>query len=463
MSPVDLFERVLTSLHEATLNDANWPATAGLIDELIGTRANTLVVGKGRTQAESDLFFVCHCFGGERHEDWEHRYFRDYWLRDESIPRIATLADSRLVHTMDLYSDREKKTSMAYESRRAAGMQNGLNVRMDGPDGSNVVWILGNSTHREGWNSAQIETIERLLPCVRRFAHGRQLLADAGALGKSITQLLDNIRFGVIQLDRYGRIVAANDSARRLLMQGDALVDSRGILRAVRPAEDAGFQRLLAKALPPFGLRSSAGSTTLGRSGAWTRLLVHIMPVMDRESAFRTSRVAALVLVADPERKARIDPGLVGAAMGLTPAESRLAVMLATGRTPQDIAAVTNRTKGTVRWHLKRIFSKQGISRQSELVRRVLSLDGFPGPGRRGARASRRLRHLVPGRTHPPNSGGAVPQLVLDSEHTGKTVPARTDREAARRHRASGSTEKQEESTCEIGTRPCPRQRSSRA
>jgi len=253
---------------------------------------------------------VCHCFGGERHEDWERRYFRDYWLRDESIPRIATLPDSRLVHTMDPYSDREKKTSTAYESRRAAGMHNGLNVRMDGPDGSNVVWILGNSTHREGWNSAQIETIERLLPCVRRFAHGRQLPADAGALGKSITELLDNTRFAVIQLDRHGRIVAANNSARRFLMRGDVLADSRGFLRAARPAEDAGFQRLLAKALPPFGLRSSAGSTTLGRSGSRTRLLVHIMPMMDRESAFRTSRVAALVLVADPEREARIDPGL---------------------------------------------------------------------------------------------------------------------------------------------------------
>jgi len=106
------------------------------------------------------------------------------------------------------------------------------------------------------------------------------------------------------------------------------------------------------------------------------------MPVASPESSARTSGVRGLVLLADAERKARINPGLVGAAMGLTPAESRLAVMLAAGRTLQDIAAATDRTEGTVRWHLKRIFSKQGISRQSELIRRVLSLDGFPGPGR---------------------------------------------------------------------------------
>jgi len=264
MSREDRFKRVLRALHEATLNDANWPAAAGLIDELIATAVNTLAVGKGKTQSESDILFLRHCFGGERHEDWERRYFRDYWLRDESIPRIGTLPDSRLVHTMDLYSDCEKKTSAAYESRREAGMQNGLNVRMDGPDGSHIVWTLGNSTQREGWQSVQIETIERLLPHVRRFTQGRQVLADAGALGKSLAELLENTRFSVIQLDRQGRILAANDSARRLLMRGGALVDSHSILRA-RPAEDAEFQRLLEKALSPFGTLASAGTMTLGR------------------------------------------------------------------------------------------------------------------------------------------------------------------------------------------------------
>ncbi len=379
MSPEDLFERVLRSLHEATLNEGSWPTTACQIDELVGIGVNTLVVGKGRTQAESDPFFVRHCFGGERHQDWERRYFRDYWLRDESIPRIGMLPDCQLAHTMDLYSNREKKTSPAYESRRVAGMQNGLSVRMDGPEDSHIVWTLGNSRQRQVWHSVQLETIERLLPHVRSFAQGRQVLADAGALDKSLTELLDTTRFGVIQLDRHGRIVAANDSARRLLMQGDALVDSRSVLRA-RAADDARFQGLLARALPPFGAQASAGSTTLGRSGNRTRLLVHVMPVTDCESGFRASQVNALVLVADPERRARIDPGVIGVAMGLTPTESRLAAMLAMGRTLQEIAVVTNRTEGTVRWHLKRIFSKQGISRQSELIRRVLSLDGFPGP-----------------------------------------------------------------------------------
>ena len=53
--------------------------------------------------------------------------------------------------------------------------------------------------------------------------------------------------------------------------------------------------------------------------------------------------------------------------------------MVAAGRPVHDIAAMTGRTEGTIRWHLKKIFRKQGISRQADLVRLVLSLDGFPG------------------------------------------------------------------------------------
>lgn len=69
---------------------------------------------------------------------------------------------------------------------------------------------------------------------------------------------------------------------------------------------------------------------------------------------------------------------MVAAALRLTPAEGRLAAALATGQTLLDVAESTGRTEKTLRWHLKHIFRKQGISRQVDLVKRVLSLEGFP-------------------------------------------------------------------------------------
>ena len=102
---------------------------------------------------------------------------------------------------------------------------------------------------------------------------------------------------------------------------------------------------------------------------------MHVSPVGQKEIDFRPWRVAALVLVVD-HAPTCIAPALVKAALGLTPAESRIAVLLAEGRTPREIATGTGRKERTVRWHIQQIFEKRGISRQVDLVRQVLSLAG---------------------------------------------------------------------------------------
>ena len=108
-------------------------------------------------------------------------------------------------------------------------------------------------------------------------------------------------------------------------------------------------------------------------------LSVHVNPVGVHQTDFGTHRVAAFVLLVNPGSRAPIDPVLVAATLGLTPAEGQIAVMLAEGSTMRDIAAATDRKEGTIRWHLKQIYKKQGISREVDLVRLVLSIADFAG------------------------------------------------------------------------------------
>ena len=384
MSHADPFERILTSLHGAALDPAGWPPASGLIEDACGVKGNALVVYSGINCSREAIVFAHFCFGGRRYEDLERKYFRDYFSGDERIPRLKRLRDGRLVSTGDLYTDREKESSATYnEMFGATEMERGFHVRFMGPDQSEIVWALGNCSETTGWSSTQIDVIERLLPHVRHFASVQYLLADAGALGRSLGALLDNSRFGIIELDRHRRILAANDRARSLLLRGDGLYDLAGLLRARERTEDRELETLIARALPRVGIRASAGSMTIRRRRARTRLVMHVNPVGQPGAVILGSRVAALVLVVDPESQATIDADLVRVAMGLTPAQAQVAAMLAEGRTLRGIAAATGRTEGTVRWHLKQIFRRQGVSRQTELVRRVLSLDGLSASDRR--------------------------------------------------------------------------------
>ena len=379
MSEGEAFERILASLHEAALDRAQWSTASALIDEALGTHGSSMVFGDGDSGEDIRIYFAWDFFRGQRHRDLERWYFENYYALDERVPRLRHLPDSQLVHVTDLYTEEELKTSVAYNEALARGhAQNSISVRLDGPNGSRIVWVVNDPVDGDGWSSAQLDSIRRLLPHIRQTVGVQQALASANALGASFAKLLEATGLGIVQLDGRGRIVAANDRARDLLRRGDGLFDEGSFLRARTPEDNAELQGLLARALPRFGDQGAGGSTMVKRSSALPPLVLHVNPVGRQEADFHLWPVAALVLVVDPAGHTRIDPAVAEAVLGLTGMESRVAVLLAEGISVREIAAATGRGESTIRSHVKHMFAKHGLSRQAELVRLVLSLAGAP-------------------------------------------------------------------------------------
>lgn len=69
-----------------------------------------------------------------------------------------------------------------------------------------------------------------------------------------------------------------------------------------------------------------------------------------------------------------IDPQYVAKRLGLTPAQSRLAVALAEGGTVRSIAKTTGRAESTLQHHLKKIYRRLDISSKPDLIRLILLL-----------------------------------------------------------------------------------------
>ncbi len=375
MSDQDAFEGILASLYDAMLDETLWPATSALIDEACGLHGNALLVGQGPKEAVR-VFCAGFYYRGQRREDREREWLGIYHPIDECIPRFRQLPDSRVVHASMLYTDEELKTSVAYnEGLPRLHGQDGLRVRLVEPYGSHISWVTADPVIPGGWEAPQVALLRGLLPHIRQFVRVHQALADAGALGTSVTGLLDNRRIGVIHLDRHGRIVAANDCARDILRRGDGLSDRGGVLRTRTPTDQARLERLVADALPATDAVS--GSMLLHRTSVLPQFVVHVKPVSLRQPDFGTQRTAVLVLLVEPGNRPRIDPSLVATTLGLTSAESRIAVWLAEGRTVREIATATGRQESSIHWHLRQIYTKQAVSRQADLVRLVLSIAEF--------------------------------------------------------------------------------------
>lgn len=371
----DPFQRTVALLQKAALHDGYWLSAAASFNEAIGTRGHALGFRAAHPGSEADMFVLRFVFGRERREDWEHAYLRDYALRDERSHRWSGLPIGEVVHTTDLLTESERRTSAVFnEMLRDMQALDGLNVRLGGPPRTLLGVALANSIDTAGWSSDQIATIERLSPHMGHSVCVRQALVDARAYGETLAGLLDNTRTCVIQLDRRGRVVEANDLAGEILRQRGALIAPGGFLRATRQEDNAELQQLVAGALPPFGGQAVGGSMVIRSPSPSKTLIVHVNPVGAELRDGRTRRVAAIVLAVSPGSRVWVDPDLVASALGLTPMESQVAVMLAAGYTVRDIAAATGRKKGSVHWHLQQIFRKQDIGRQAELVRRVLSI-----------------------------------------------------------------------------------------
>ncbi len=361
------------------LDGTLWPRASALIDEACGAKGHAVLVGEGPEQ-DVRAHVVGLYYRGERREDLEREYMENYHLTDEFVPRFRRQPYGRLVRRADLHTEDELKTSPTFrEYHRRANSQKGLCTRLEGPEGySHVTWSIADPVGRDGaWSSGQLAMVKRIMPHVRQLVWVRQALADAGAIGASLTELLDSRRLGVIHLDRWQRIIAANDVAREVLRRGDSLSDRGGVLSARVPADRVGLDQLLANAVPQFGAIAVGGSMSLSRQSGGRRLMVHVKPTVVRELDFVVRRVAALVLIVDPSLPPRIDPRYVATAFDLTPAESEVACWLAQGKSVAEIAASTGRQKRTVYWLLEQIYAKLGVRRQVDLVRLVLAATEF--------------------------------------------------------------------------------------
>ena len=380
----ETFQRVLASLHEASFDPARWSGFSALADEVLGVHGSSMIFGDGGIDEDVRIGFAWVYTRGERRRDLERLYYGTYYHLDERVPRLRRAPDGRLFHNLDLFTERELKTSATYHAFRTfADCGDAVAVRLDGPGGSRIVWSVHDPVDQDGWTSARLDAVRRLLPHIRQTVRVQVAVGRAGVLGGTLDNLLATSGLGVIQLDGRGRIAAANDRAQSLLRTGDILFDKGGCLFARTPRDDAELQKLLGRALPPYGTQGSGGSIVARRASGRLPLVLHVIPVGGTETEAGAWPVAALVLIPDAAGGCIVAPGTAALALRFTRAESEVAVLLAQGLTVREVAATMARRESTIRSHVKHMFTKHGLTRQADLVRLVRSLAGADAAGLR--------------------------------------------------------------------------------
>ena len=229
---------------------------------------------------------------------------------------------------------------------------------------SGVILSVERRTDQGPFEDCEVAALERIVPHLQRAGHLALLVADARSQG--MLDAIETMNGAGLLLDGAGRIVRSNARADRHLGRGLSI--AQGQLVASHRAANASLQSLIASAVQsgPAHEASGRGAIALPRPGK-APLVVRAAPVVGSASDV-FQRAKALVTIVDPSEHRELAEPLLRQAFGLSPAEARLAIELASGCDLQDIADRRGVEIGTVRTQLKAIFAKTSTHRQAELV-----------------------------------------------------------------------------------------------
>jgi DNA-binding CsgD family transcriptional regulator len=186
---------------------------------------------------------------------------------------------------------------------------------------------------------------------------------------------LDRATAGVVLMDAFGQVVFVNRAARRIMEERDDFA-----LRLVKRGEKfrlvAREPRLTAWLDQAMAARAGArtddaqherGIAIPGRSGKRYFIRLSPLPVApDLRSARGVAEV--MMFLIDPDARVELNPLLLNRLYGLTPAEAKLAELIASGVSVKQAAEESALSENTVKTHWKRVFRKVGVSTQADLV-----------------------------------------------------------------------------------------------
>ncbi len=243
--------------------------------------------------------------------------------------------------------------------------------------GSNL-WSL--TLHRSARQDPFEET-ERVI--LRQFSSRLNELGELADIAgrftlSTVARSFDQIGKAVVAIDETGKVIHANAQAELLLGASVRLTEGRLMFADRKAAAD--YEKIVNR------LGATREGKTLGADPIIVRrrnaspLMIKILPVDGAaRSPFLNAR--ALVLVNEIGRPARSDWQILKRALGLTPAEARLAAHLATGESLESVAEAVGITKETARSTVKSIFQKTDTHRQAELVALLASLASSASAG----------------------------------------------------------------------------------
>ena len=348
---------VCNNLGDAVVDPTLWPQIMDDICAAAGATGAALLQTDVRTPDIPRTASVDHCFKHYFASGWQTRDTR----AERSVPLL--MGGQAVVTDQDIVTPEEMRRLDFYnECALPFGLPWFAGIGLwAGP----ALWamVVQRTAQQGPFEPREVRILASLSPRLTEAATLSKAVGRAALSG--IGDALQLVGQPALALDRLGFVLDANAAAQPIF-------DDEIFVRNRRLTVRDQYASAALDALADL-MRTSSDNDPLPVSSiavqrrAKRPLVIRILPVAGpARTPFLGARV--LLVISDLHDRPQPQASVLAETFGLTPAESRLASLLAMGISIEHAADRLGLSRATVRNQLKAVFTKTGTHRQSELV-----------------------------------------------------------------------------------------------
>lgn len=356
---------LLASIYEGPLEDEPWQSFLGQLRAVMRANSATLVLRPPSTVEKG----VLRIDGGRM--EGIARYQESLFAMDPFLH----IPPGEVKSLLELIPEEEWVQSELYKvCMEPAGFYDSLGVDMHVPGemeaGLRVTRDKSSPRFTAEDKSLMAAIVSHLERAIRIHVRMNKIESERALYAGAVDQL----SLATILLDEKGAVLSCNRMAEQLLAREPELQVANGYLQVGDEATTSELQRLIGAVLEQQQHRGPAviEAMRIRRDGDYSDLGVAVRPVPMNEWSEGRAVPTVAIFISDPDFGAEAPVKVITRLFGFTPTEAQLSLLLAEGLSLDEASQALGISRNTARTHLRSVFNKTGVSRQTLLVRLIL-------------------------------------------------------------------------------------------
>lgn len=361
-------DALVAAVYEGPMESPPWQSAMRLLRDRLNAAHVTLVL-RPPSADSSGIMINTGPTTSQGVESYENHFF--------SLDPFVRLRENEVVTAEELIGKQWLVSPIYLEYLRPLGIRHLLGADIYTVEGIECRLRITRDDHSPPFADTDKRLVHFLLPHLKRSIQLHARLDSLECERQLFAGTVNRLLLGMVSFSEDGEILETNQEAKRILGERDGVWLADNKLCVGNAQESRELHRLIRQSLAE-ATRSKdsavveAMSVSRPSGRAPLSILIRAVPLGQWSESKR--RPAAVLFLRDAETNVpQNSQELVRRLFALTRKEAALAMLLAEGYTLDEAADKMEVLRNTARTHLRSIFSKTGVTRQTMLVRLLLN------------------------------------------------------------------------------------------